>query len=233
MSIKKVRTIDVFIILVVGLALDLVLSEPLLDTYKDFNKAHGLITSFIKFAILATFGEVLGQRIRNNNYKLNQFGIFPKMVIWGFIGITIKLAFVIFATGTPQFMSSIGMIGIEEAMLKDISFLKIITALCISTTLNVIYAPVMMTFHKISDLHITSYQGKLISLVKPMKIGLLLKQVDWDIQWNFVFKKTIPLFWIPAHTVTFLLPLDYQVLFAALLSIALGMILAMATLKNK
>jgi hypothetical protein len=46
--------------------------------------------------------------------------------------------------------------------------------------------------------------------------------------WGFVFKKTIPFFWIPAHTITFLLPPDVQVLFAALLGIALGTILAVA-----
>ena len=40
--------------------------------------------------------------------------------------------------------------------------------------------------------------------------------------------RTIPLFWIPAHTVSFLLPPDYQVLYAALLGVALGLILALA-----
>jgi len=47
-----------------------------------------------------------------------------------------------------------------------------------------------------------------------------------------VFKKTIPLFWIPAHTITFLLNPDYQVLFAAFLSIVLGAILAVADLMD-
>jgi hypothetical protein len=40
--------------------------------------------------------------------------------------------------------------------------------------------------------------------------------------------KTIPIFWIPAHTITFLLPSEYRVLSAAFLSIALGTILAFA-----
>jgi len=44
--------------------------------------------------------------------------------------------------------------------------------------------------------------------------------------WNFIFKRTIPFFWIPAHTITFLLPPEFRVLFAALLGIALGLILA-------
>jgi hypothetical protein len=42
-----------------------------------------------------------------------------------------------------------------------------------------------------------------------------------------VFKKTIPFFWYPAHTITFLLPSEQRVLFAALLGIALGVLLAL------
>jgi hypothetical protein len=58
----------------------------------------------------------------------------------------------------------------------------------------------------------------------------MLKKIDWQVMWGFVFKKTLPLFWIPAHTVTFLLPEMHRVLFAALLGIVLGTILAIAGL---
>jgi len=70
----------------------------------------------------------------------------------------------------------------------------------------------------------------------PMKMPFgpkWFKGINWNIQWHFVFKKTIPFFWIPAHTITFLLPADFQVLFAALLSVMLGLILAIASLKSK
>ena len=49
---------------------------------------------------------------------------------------------------------------------------------------------------------------------------------------SFVLMKTIPIFWIPAHTITFLLPSEYRVLSAAFLSIALGAILAFAKKKK-
>lgn len=231
---NSVRSIDFLIILVsLGIILAFIFSQPLLHAYKTFNQNHGLITSFIKFALLATFGEVLGQRIRNKDYHLKHFGIVPKMIIWGIIGLSIKYAFMVFAIGTPQFLSFMGLQGANEIMSNDLSLLKATTALCISIGLNLIYAPLMMTFHKITDLHITKHHGHINSLIKPMKMTVLLKQINWDVQWNFVFKKTIPLFWIPAHTVTFLLPADYQVLFAAILSIALGIILATASLKGE
>ena len=44
---------------------------------------------------------------------------------------------------------------------------------------------------------------------------------------SFTLLKTIPLFWIPAHTVTFMLPAEYQVIMAAALSIALGIMLSL------
>jgi hypothetical protein len=53
------------------------------------------------------------------------------------------------------------------------------------------------------------------------------------VQWGFVFKKTIPLFWYPAHTLTFLLPAEYRILFAALLGIVLGVLLSVASLKSR
>ena len=57
--------------------------------------------------------------------------------------------------------------------------------------------------------------------------------MDWEVQWNFVIKKTIPIFWIPAQTLNFLLPGEYRVLVAAVYSIILGVILAIAAQMGK
>ena len=92
----------------------------------------------------------------------------------------------------------------------------------------------MMTFHKCTDIHITDGGGTVAGLLKPMKMReIMSKRIDWDTQWNIVFKKTIPLFWFPAHTITFILPPTLQVLFAALLGVALGLILALAGNKKQ
>jgi len=61
----------------------------------------------------------------------------------------------------------------------------------------------------------------------------VVKRIDWDGFISFVLVKTIPIFWIPAHTITFLLPSEYRVLWAAFLSIALGAILAFAKKKKQ
>ncbi|MBQ5424713.1 MAG: Mpv17/PMP22 family protein, partial [Bacteroidales bacterium] len=56
--------------------------------------------------------------------------------------------------------------------------------------------------------------------------------LNWKAQWSLVFKKYIPLFWFPAHTITFLLPANLQVLFAALLGVVLGVMLSIANLRK-
>ena len=69
--------------------------------YDEFYGSFPFITSFIKFAVLATAGEVIGLRIRTGSYSANNFGLVPRAIVWGFLGITIQAAFIIFARGDP------------------------------------------------------------------------------------------------------------------------------------
>ena len=205
------------------------LSEKLFNLYLEFNQQHGLITAFIKFAVLATLGEMIGLRIKKGYFYKKGFGVLPRMIVWGFLGVTIKMAFIIFASGTPIFLEYAGFKNATHYIQQaGFSFNKLLVAFSISAALNLIYAPIMMTFHKITDIHIITNGGTLKGFFKPIKFGEILVNLNWDIQWNFIFKKTIPFFWIPMHTITFLLPTDFQILFAALLGIALGVILAVA-----
>ena len=208
-------------------------SPDLFSGYKAFNHQHGMIMSFIKFGLLATLGELIGQRIRTGNYFTKGFGVAPRILVWGFIGVTINMAFIIFSSGTPVLLEYLGVHDASLALSGPMNFKKVLVAFSTSFAMNIVYAPVMMTFHKITDTHILENGGTITGFFKPMKISKIFLNLNWDVQWNFVFKKTIPFFWIPAHTITFLLPPDFRVLFAALLGIALGTILAVAnTMKS-
>lgn len=222
----------IFIIGFVLIFLPFFLSDVVFDFYDTFNKEHGMITSFVKFALLATIGESIGLRIRNGVYNKKGFGLIPRAIVWGFLGLTIKMSFVIFATGTPKFLAYLGFTEAVDAMKGSFTGLKLLVAFSISATMNLIYAPVMMTLHKITDTHIVNNGGTIGGLFKKIKFGEIMSNMNWSVQWNFVFKKTIPFFWIPAHTITFLLPVQYQVLFAAILGIVLGVLLAIASLKS-
>ncbi len=214
------------------LLLPFFVSESVYNFYVDYNASHGMIMSFIKFAVLATFGEAIGLRIRTGNYNQKGFGLIPRAIVWGFLGLTIKLAFVLFATGVPLFLAYMGLENAASVMKESFSLSKLLVAFSISAAMNIIYAPVMMTVHKVTDTHIVNNGGTILGLFKPINFGEILSGINWKVQWSFVFAKTIPFFWIPAHTLTFLLPADFQVLFAAVLGIALGVLLAVASLKG-
>jgi hypothetical protein len=206
--------------------------EGVYEAYYNFNLERGLIMSFIKFAILATLGEVIGLRIKTGKYSQAGFGILPRAIVWGFLGLSLKMAFDIFASGTPVFLEKAGFANASQIIHSDLSWSKVLVSFSISTALNLFYAPVLMTFHKITDSHILNTGGTVKGLFTPIPFARILRDINWDVQWNFIFKKTIPLFWIPAQTITFLLPEEFRILFAAFLGIVLGVLLAVASLKN-
>lgn len=208
---------------------------PATGFYDAFNTATEklpFVMAFFKFAILATFGEMLALRIRKGCWYEKGFGVLPRMMVWGFLGICIAMAMVIFKTGVPRFMEILA--GSDKGSLAAVfgesafSWGKLGIAFAVSVLMNTIFAPVMMTFHKCTDIHILKNGGTVRGLLRPMKMTECLKAIDWNAQWGLVIKKTIPLFWFPAHTITFILPANLQVLFAALLGVALGLILALA-----
>ncbi len=191
---------------------------------------QGLLMSFFKFAILGTFGEMLALRIRESVYYKKGFGILPKMLVWGVLGVVIASAMTIFKTGTVALLDKGFHLDGKAAVwfAGDLSWGKFFVALCVSVLMNTLFAPVFMTFHKITDIHIAETGGTLKGFFgSRLKIREAMSQkINWDTQYGFIFAKTIPLFWYPAHTITFLLPGTYQVLFAAALGVALGVILS-------
>ena len=144
----------------------------------------------------------------------------------------INMAMIIFSKGTPVFLEYLGMDHAASLMNGELCFPKFLVALAISVAMNSIFAPVFMTLHKITDTHIKDCGGSIRTLVTPIPMTRIITGLNWAVLWGFVFKKTIPLFWYPAHTITFLLPSDTRVLFAAFLGIILGVLLAIAARKK-
>ncbi len=221
-----------FLLAIVAIFAPFFFIDPLYAWYKSFNAAHGMVMSFLKFGILSTLGEMLGCRIATGNYVTPTFGVLPRMVVWGILGMGINLAMIIFSKGTPLFMEYMGMANAVEAFTAEAFTMdKFWVALAVSVAMNTIFAPVFMTLHKITDAHIAACGGSIKALITPIPMAERFASLNWQAQWGFVFKKTIPLFWYPAHTITFLLPVEQRVLFAALLGIVLGVLLAVASKK--
>ena len=174
---------------VVILFLPFFISDDIYNLYETLNRNHGFILSFIKFAILATLGEVIGLRIKTGHYNAPGFGIVPRAIVWGFLGITIKLAFIVFTSGTLDFLTYMGMENPATVYKADFTMQKLFIAFCISFLMNTIFAPVMMTTHKVTDTHILNTGGTIKGLFKPINVSHILTNLNWDVQWNFVFKR--------------------------------------------
>lgn len=208
-------------------------SQSAYELYLNSTAAHPYVMAFVKFAILATVGEMIGMRIKCGVYNHTGFGLAPRAVVWGFFGIWIALAMKTFAAGSPVMLESFGVEGVVAAMKESFTLEKLLGSFAISVMMNTLFAPVFMTLHKISDTHILNNSGSLRALITPIPMTKLISELNWRVQWSFVFKKTIPFFWIPAHTITFILPASYQVLFAASLSIFLGLFLSVAAVLSR
>ena len=193
------------------------------DTHKlfvDFTNNYAYLAGFLKFTILASMGDLLAYRIVTSEWKIRN-GFLFRAFIWGFLGVVIVLIFKIFGAGVEA--------AIESGALPGAGY-TIAFAFLTSAIMNLSFAPSMMGFHRITD---TYADLKFIEKRKNLKLSQVLEEVDWNNFVSFVVLITIPGFWIPAHTITFLLPPEYRVLMAAFLSIALGAILSFAKAKNK
>lgn len=203
-----------------GIALVVVISLFIIPSTNNAIAAagdvHPYLAGFVKFAVLATMGELLALRIITGDWK-KPTGLVYRAFIWGFLGMTFVLMFPLYATGVG---STVHMGLLPNAGKLGSSFFT-------STLINLGYAPTFMAFHRITDTFIDMGEGHLDQIFR-VKLADVVRKIDWNGYVSFVVVKTVPFFWIPAHTVTFMLPPQYQIVFAAFLSIALGGILAFA-----
>jgi hypothetical protein len=175
---------------------------------------------FAKFCVLATLGELMALRIVGGAWKA-PVSLVPRALIWGFLGMAIVLVFEVFGAGVA---------GVLKKGLLPGGGSRLAFAFFVSTIMNLTFAPVMMLTHRMTDTYLdlrAEAKGASVS------IAAIVGRIDWNGFVSFVLLRTIPFFWIPAHTLTFLLPPEYRVLAAAVLSIALGAILAFARKKPR
>jgi hypothetical protein len=199
---------DLFFVTVLLVITTLLLIQPTHAAFVSATQARPYLMGFLKFALLATLGELLGARIVAGRWvRLN--GLWARGLVWGILGVLIVFAFRFFEAGAVAMLDGRG--G------------TLARALLTSVMMNLTFGIVFMAGHRVTDTLID-----LRATGSPVSLGAALDRIDWAGFLRFVVGRTIPLFWIPAHTVTFLLPSVYRVLWAAYLSIALGALLAYA-----
>jgi len=190
------------------------------------TRAHPYLMGFVKVAVLATMGEWLARRLAGGTWAA-PVGLPWRVCVWGIVGVTFALVFDLFASGTAAVIGRGLLPAFEGGFLADLS-----RAFWTSVLMNLIFAPVFMAFHRLTDGYIDAGNGCLSGMLR-VNLEAVMSRIDWTGFVSFVLLRTVPVFWIPAHTVTFLLPAEYRVLVAAYLSIALGAILAFARLRQR
>lgn len=204
-----------FVLVLISLFVFLPITNPI---FVDLTTTYPYVMGFLKTMILASMGEILVKRIRTGFY-LKDPGFYLKAIVWGFLGVAFAFVF-------PLFDGGIKTIFNHQDIVQHEFFNKLIYAFIISLSMNVIFAPTFMMFHRFTDTYIDLAEGKLKNFGK-IEFNQVIKKIDYQFFFSFVILKTIPLFWIPAHTITFILPATYRVLMASYLSIALGILLSL------
>ena len=208
---------DIFWTLGIAVIIGILVVPSSHAVFVSFTTQHAYLAGFIKFFILATMGELLAIRIITSDWAVPKGWVY-RALVWGFLGMAIVLVFGIFSGGVTSATAQ----GLLPG--KGVTF---IWAFLVSALMNMTFGPTMMIFHRFTDTFIDmKYEGE-----KNIRIGTITKRIDWNGFYSFVVLKTIPFFWIPAHTIVFLLPSEYRVIAAAFLSVALGGILAFAKKK--
>ncbi|MBP2654864.1 MAG: conserved rane protein of unknown function [Firmicutes bacterium] len=187
------------------------------EVFIQMTAAHPYIMAFIKFLILATMGELLAIRIVSGAWK-KPAGMIYKSFIWGIIGMLVALMFQVFSNGVAG-AAKAGMLFVGEGFLS-----LLLGAFYTSAFMNLTFGPMFSAAHRVSDTYIDMRET---DKAAPA-LAEVLVHIDWQAFINFIVLKIQPFFWIPAHTIVFMLPPEYRVLAAAYLSIALGVLLSYA-----
>jgi uncharacterized membrane-anchored protein len=167
--------------------------------YITIVQTHPILTALIQFAILGTLGEAVSKWVINKkiNWPFDLRQTIWKMIVWSILGVAIKYAF----TGMSGFMDALLQHQLLPQSFYSSTFLY---AFSKSVATNLQFGFFLVLFHRFLD-------------------NLPLKEKNW----NNLDKGILSMlwFWIPAHTITFILPTDFQVGLAALWSVVLGIIL--------
>jgi hypothetical protein len=172
-----------------------------MTSYRLWVQTHPFFSAACQFGLLGTLGELAASVIRTRQVSLpcKAWQLLAKVIAWAVLGVVIKAGFV----GMKGFTHAL----IDSHLLPGFLGRGFGWAIALSTLTNLFFGPQMMLFHRMEDNLILGQRG-----FDNMAPAL------WTLLW----------FWIPAHSLTFSLPVDFQIGLAALWSVALGLILGLA-----
>lgn len=167
-----------------------------MNLYIEFVKAYPIISAMIQFAFLGTLGDIVSHWIIKKRI-FNPYS--TKIIFFKMIEWAILAVFIKYAF--------VGFNGFVESLIAH-NYLPNLTGIgksfAISTSMNLQFGPFLVIIHRVLD-------------------NLIARQNNWkNLDKGFY---SLIWFWIPTHTITFILPKEFQIGLAALWSLVLGIIL--------
>ncbi len=167
-----------------------------MDSYVELVKEYPIYSAMIQFAILGTLGNVFSKWMQQGKiYKPYNVSIVLLKMLEWAI-IAITIKYAFI--GFQGFVDNL----VAHHLLPELGNFG--RAFTVSATMNLQYGLFLVIFHRFLD-------------------NLIAKQNNWKNIDKGMF--SLLWFWIPAHTITFMLDKPYQIGLAAIWSVVLGFIL--------
>lgn len=167
-----------------------------MDWYLSLVKAHPITSAMAQFAVLGTLGEVLSKWLIAGRLH-SPFGLRGTLLrALGWSALAVAIKYAF--TGFVAFADGL----VAHGLLPELgAFGKAFT---VSLAMNLQFGPFLVIAHRLID-----------------------NAIDGRPNWAGLDKgfKSLLWFWVPAHTLTFMLPVDFRIGLAAVWSLALGLIL--------
>ncbi len=167
-----------------------------MEWYISLVKAHPITTAMAQFAVLGTLGEMASKWLAGRRFFF-PFG--ARGTLLRMLGWALLAVCIKYAfTGFVAFVDGLTAHG----LLPELGAAG--RAFAVSLSMNLQFGPFLVIVHRLMD-----------------------NAIDGKPNWANLDKGLLSLlwFWVPAHTVTFLLPLELRIGLAAVWSAALGLIL--------
>lgn len=167
-----------------------------MNWYIELVIAHPILTAMMQFAVLGTLGDAVSHWI----VKRRIFSPYDlKTLLLKIVEWSILAVMIKYAfIGFQGFVDSL----INQNYLPQLSGIG--RSFAVSTLMNLQFGPFLVMMHRLLD-----------NLIAGKQNWKNLDKGFYSLLW----------FWIPAHTITFILPKEFQIGLAALWSLALGIIL--------
>lgn len=177
-----------------------------MNAYINWVTTYPLFSAAVQFAILGTLGEVISFSLVQKRIGLpcTVSQLLGKVLAWALLGVIIKYGF----AGMKGFTRAL----VDHHLLPHFCGAGLGWAFSVSVLTNIFFGPQMMFFHRLED-NLILWEWNMDGLTFAW----------WTLLW----------FWIPAHTVTFILETPFQIGLAAVWSVVLGVILGFAKMKKK